>query len=212
LLDFFKTVDHIDVQEVLMARASVRDMIFEAGQAEFHEHGYTATGIAAITARAAAHKGSFYNHFSSKEELAVETLRAYGAAQRLDLLENRELGALDRLRTHFAFIAGTIGGAPVINGCMVANFAAESSDETPLIRAQIADVYRIWSELIADNLAEAAETAGVAGFDAPGVAWTLLDAYEGAAVRARATRSAAPLENFLQTTLPLMLAPVSGAA
>jgi TetR/AcrR family transcriptional regulator, transcriptional repressor for nem operon len=194
-----------------MARASLRDEIFEAGQAEFHERGYTATGIAGITTRAAAPKGSFYNHFSSKEDLAVEALGAYAARQHLEVLEDPELSPPDRLQAHFEFMAGAIGGAPVINGCMIANFAAESSDETPLIREQIADIYATWSALIARNLQEAADTAGSEGADAEGLAWTLLDSYEGAALRARATRSAAPLRNFLQTTLPLALSAVSGS-
>ena len=191
-----------------MPQVSVRDQIFEAGQAEFHEHGYSATGIAAITARAAAHKGSFYNHFSSKEELAVEALRAYSAKQHLDILQDPSLSPVDRLRAHFEAIAAGIAGAPVINGCMVANFAAESSDETPLIRQQIAGIYEAWSSLIAQNIAEAARSARSARakrIDAPALAWTLLDAYEGAAVRARATGSSTSLQNFLAVTLPLVL-------
>jgi len=194
-----------------MARASLRDVIFEAGQAEFHERGYTATGIAGITARAAAPKGSFYNHFSSKEELAVEALGAYAASQRLDMLEDPGRSPADRLRAHFEFMADAIGGAPVINGCMIANFAAESSDETPLIRGQVAGIYSQWSGLIARNLQQAADMAGTGGVDADGLAWALLDGYEGAALRARATGSAAPLRNFLQTTLPLALSAVSGS-
>jgi TetR/AcrR family transcriptional repressor of nem operon len=194
-----------------MARASLRDVIFEAGQAEFRERGYTATGIAGITARAAAPKGSFYNHFSSKEELAVEALGAYAASQRLDMLEDPGRSPADRLRAHFEFMADAIGGAPVINGCMIANFAAESSDETPLIRGQVVGIYSQWSGLIARNLQQAADMSGTGGVDADGLAWALLDGYEGAALRARATRSAAPLRNFLQTTLPLALSAVSGS-
>jgi TetR/AcrR family transcriptional repressor of nem operon len=185
-------------------------MIFEAGQAEFHEHGYTATGIAAITARASVHKGSFYNHFSSKEELAAEALRAYGASQRLEMLEDPKLTAVDRVRTHFEFLAEAMSGTPVILGCMVANFAAESSDETPLIREQIVGIYRYWSTRIAKNLDEAAHSAGIKGIDSQALAWTLLDGYEGAALRARSTRSGVPLQNFVDTTLPLVLAAVSG--
>jgi TetR/AcrR family transcriptional repressor of nem operon len=186
-------------------------MIFEAGRAEFHEHGYTATGIAAITARAKAHKGSFYNHFASKEELAVEALGAYAASQRLDMLTDPKLTPAGRLRAHFTFLADAIGGAPVINGCMVANFAAESSDETPLIREQIAAIYGQWSMLITANVQEAADSAGVMDIDPQASAWALLDAYEGAALRARATASAKPLQNFLQTTLPFVLATVASS-
>jgi TetR/AcrR family transcriptional repressor of nem operon len=195
---------------MVMARASLKDVIKEAGQAEFHEHGYSATGIAAITSRAEAPKGSFYNHFASKEELAVEAVREYALSQRMDLLQDASLPPLDRIRAHFEAIAATLQACPVIYGCMVANFAAELSAETPLLRNQVADIYQLWSQFIVADLQEAASAAGRADFDAEGTAWTLLDSYEGAAVRARATGSGAPLENFLRTTMPLMLSAVTG--
>lgn len=53
--------------------------------------------------------------------------------------------------------------------------------------------------------------AGTGGIDAEELAWALLDGYEGAAPRARGARSAAPLRNFLQATLPLALSAVSGS-
>ena len=136
-------------------------------------------------------------------------LGAYAASQRLDMLTDPKLTPAGRLRAHFTFLADAIGGAPVINGCMVANFAAESSDETPLIREQIATIYGQWSTLIAANLQEAADSTGVKGIDSQASAWALLDAYEGAALRARATASPRPLQNFLQTTLPLVLSAVA---
>ena len=194
-----------------MPQVSVRDMIFEAGQAEFHERGYTATGIAAITARAAAHKGSFYNHFASKEDLAVEALRAYAARQHLDILQDADLEPIERVRTHFEVLARTMANSPVINGCMLANFAAESSDETPLLREQIAGIYGAWSALIAENIQSAARATGLAGVDGAALAWTLLDGFQGAALRARATRSGASLENFLEATLPLVLSTVTSS-
>src|ERR1700759_5503685 len=76
-----------------------------AGQAEFHERGYSVTGIAAIAARAEAFKGSFYNHFASKEELAVEVLGLYAQSQRLEMLQDESRAPLERIRTHFEHIA-----------------------------------------------------------------------------------------------------------
>ncbi|HEX4829901.1 MAG TPA: TetR family transcriptional regulator C-terminal domain-containing protein [Trebonia sp.] len=72
-------------------------------------------------------------------------------------------------------------------------------------------MYRQWSGLIARNLRQAADMAGTGGIDAEELAWALLDGYEGAAPRARGARSAAPLRNFLQATLPLALSAVSGS-
>jgi TetR/AcrR family transcriptional regulator, transcriptional repressor for nem operon len=209
-LDRLKAVGHIERTEVVMPRASLKDAIVEAGEVEFHERGFSATGIAAITARACAPKGSFYNHFVSKEDLAVEVLHRYTATQRNEILSDPALSPLDRIRTHFEFVAGKLGSDEAMRGCMVANFAAELSADTPLIREQINGIYHGWASGVAANLEEAAG-AQATEFDASGIAWTLVDAYEGATIRSRASGSPAPLKNFIRTTLPLVLASIPTA-
>jgi TetR/AcrR family transcriptional regulator, transcriptional repressor for nem operon len=187
-------------------RPSMKSAIVEAGRDEFHGLGYTATGVAAITSRARVPKGSFYNHFDSKEDLALEVLRLYVMEQRLDILTSAELAPLDRVREHFSLVARQLGQSEPINGCMFANFAAEISDETPRLRASVVEGYAYWARLLADNLREAAGPGSE--FDAGGLASALIDAYEGAAVRARASNSREPVEVFLTRTLPLLLAAV----
>ncbi|WP_406424298.1 TetR/AcrR family transcriptional regulator [Streptomyces sp. NBC_00873] len=54
-----------------MARASLRENLITAAVEQFHIHGYAAAGVKDITDAAGAPKGSFYNHFESKEALAV---------------------------------------------------------------------------------------------------------------------------------------------
>jgi TetR/AcrR family transcriptional repressor of nem operon len=204
-----------------VARPSMKSAIVDAGRAEFGNLGYTATGVAAIAARAGAPKGSFYNHFDSKEDLALEVLRLYVTEQRFDLLSSAGVAPLDRVREHFGFIAGQLGQSDPVNGCLLANFAAEISDETPRLRGHLTEGYAFWAGLLAANLREAASPAGeldghesgahesgVAELDATQLAWALIDAYEGAAVRARATNSREPVEAFLTRTLPLLLAAV----
>lgn len=52
-----------------MPRPSVRAQIVDAAYEQFHRHGYNAAGVKLITDSAGVPKGSFYNHFESKEEL-----------------------------------------------------------------------------------------------------------------------------------------------
>ena len=49
----------------------------DAGYLLFNRHGYNATGIQQITDQAGVPKGSFYNHFGSKEAFAAQILRHY---------------------------------------------------------------------------------------------------------------------------------------
>ena len=189
-----------------MPQPSMRKALVEAARVEFHQHGYAATGIAAITSRAEAHKGSFYNHFASKEELAAEVVRLYAAAQPLHILEDATLEPLDRIRSHFDYVVRAAIDSQTYLGCLLANFSAEVPASTPLIRAELAAGMARWAELVAANLERAARDMGVSGIDFRSLAWTLVDGFEGATLRSRASASSAPLENFLRSTLPLVLA------
>lgn len=52
-----------------------REAIVQAAIAEFRAHGFDATSVDAIAARAEVSKRTLYNHFPSKDELFAEILR-----------------------------------------------------------------------------------------------------------------------------------------
>ncbi len=55
-----------------MARGDLtREKILKAAVALFHEFGYNGTSVQDIVREADVPKGSFYNYFKSKEELAI---------------------------------------------------------------------------------------------------------------------------------------------
>ena len=69
---------------------STRDNLIRAGARVFHEAGYAATGIQEIVNAAEVPKGSFYNHFQSKEAFGKEVVDFYfdgGLVELLALLE-----------------------------------------------------------------------------------------------------------------------------
>jgi AcrR family transcriptional regulator len=55
-----------------------RAKLVNSAQAVFEELGYAETSIAALTAAAGISHGSFYNYFSSKEQLFREVAQAHG--------------------------------------------------------------------------------------------------------------------------------------
>src|SRR5260221_74488 len=96
-----------------MARHSLREDIVEAALEQFHSHGYNAAGVKDITDRAGVPKGSFYNHFDSKEALAVVALERYAERRRLEDLADRSVAPLARLPGHFELLrAEAAGGDP----------------------------------------------------------------------------------------------------
>jgi TetR/AcrR family transcriptional repressor of nem operon len=88
----------------MMPRDSARERLVNAALDEFHRHGFNGCGVKDITQAAGVPKGSFYNHFESKEALALETLNRYGQSRRLEMLADSTQEPLARLRAHFEFL------------------------------------------------------------------------------------------------------------
>jgi len=71
-----------------MARANIRERLLDAGLETLHRRGFNGCGVQEITDNAGVPKGSFYNHFESKEALGAAVIERYweqraGAALRL---------------------------------------------------------------------------------------------------------------------------------
>jgi TetR/AcrR family transcriptional repressor of nem operon len=189
-----------------MARVSKREEIAEAALDQFRTHGFNATGISDITAAAGAPKGSFYNHFSSKEESALEALRRYGAGLRFDLLTTPGRPPLERLRAHFEFLGrDTIDGG-FARGCLVGNLSAEVADHSEEIRAAVQSGFDRWASHIRQVLVEAQQAGDLDGaLDTAAAARFLLSAWEGTLLAARADKSTAPFDAFFHMVFEVVL-------
>jgi TetR/AcrR family transcriptional regulator, transcriptional repressor for nem operon len=189
-----------------MARQSKREEIARAALREFHERGFNATGISDITVAAGAPKGSFYNHFASKEECALEALTRYADGLRFDLLTTSGRPALERLRGHFEFLGQDTIGSGFAKGCLVGNFSAEVADHSTELRSAIERGLGQWALLIGQVLAEAQAAGEISGsLDAGATAVFILSAWEGTLLTARAQKSAAPFEAFFTTVFDVIL-------
>jgi TetR/AcrR family transcriptional repressor of nem operon len=189
-----------------MARASKREQIAQAALQQFHSRGFHATGINDITAAAGAPKGSFYNHFSSKEESALEALSRYGAGLQFDILTTPGEPALDRLRAHFEFLGRQTVDSGYSRGCLVGNFGAEVADHSETIRSAVRQSFDDWAALIGRVLTEAQEAGDVdAGLDVGEAARFVLSAWEGTLIVARADKSSAPFDGFFHMVFGVVL-------
>jgi TetR/AcrR family transcriptional repressor of nem operon len=189
-----------------MGRPSKREEIAQAAFRQFHARGFNATGISDITQAAGVPKGSFYNHFSSKEESALEALSRYAATLRFDLLDEPGVSPLERLRAHFEFLSRDTVENGFVRGCLVGNFGAEIADHNDEIRAALNTAFDRWAGRIQQVLTEAQEAGELSGdVDAEATALFLLSAWEGTLIAARAGKSAAPVDAFFRTVFDVIL-------
>ncbi|MCW2886584.1 MAG: TetR/AcrR family transcriptional regulator, transcriptional repressor for nem operon [Streptosporangiaceae bacterium] len=189
-----------------MARQSMREEIVEAALEQFHTHGFNAAGVKDITDAAGVPKGSFYNHFDSKEALAVVALQRYGAGRRLQDLADDGVEPLARLRAHFEFLRDEIVHREFTAGCLIGNFGTEIIDHSEVLRAAVRQSLQHWAALVAAALTEAQQARTVrAGLDPDTTARFILNAWEGTLIGARADRSADDFDAFFDIVFGTLL-------
>ncbi|ETK30562.1 TetR/AcrR family transcriptional regulator [Microbispora sp. ATCC PTA-5024] len=190
-----------------MARVGMRKEIVEAAFEQFHARGYNAAGVKDITDAAGVPKGSFYNHFPSKEALAVVALDRYGETVRMRDLTDRSVEPLARLRAHFEFLRDETVRHGFARGCMLGNFSAEIADHSETLRTAVREGFAQWSALITGVLDEARRAGDLRpGLDPEATAVFVLSAWEGTLVRARAERSGEAFDAFFSLVFGTLLA------
>ena len=183
-----------------MGRPSAREGIVQAGLKCLVEKGFNAVGVQDITDTAGVPKGSFYNHFESKEALGVEIVERYGANQtRREILTDPSVPPLQRLRRHFDRISALFAESHFKRNCILGGFSAELANQSETIRESLRKLYGQWTKDIEATIAEAQIKGEIANeTKASDLAAFLLDSYEGALLRARVERSRKPFDRFMK--------------
>jgi len=190
-----------------MARPNVRERIIEAGLKCLLERGFNAVGVQEITSSAGVPKGSFYNHFESKEALGAEVIERYGTGvRRREVLGEKSVAPLLRLRRYFEALNATFVGSKFQRGCLLGNFSAELSNQSELIRGGLRGMYARWTKDLEAVIKDAQDEGTISNkTSAADLAGFLLDAYEGALLRARVERSSAPFDRFMHLAFTQIL-------
>lgn len=182
----------------------------DAGYLLFNRMGYHATGVQQITEQAGVPKGSFYNHFASKEAFAAQIIQRYAdwVDEAWDLcLSDAPQDALAAIDHVFArFISHHERTA--CQGCLVGNFAAEVAESSELCRQVLHASLTAWRQRLADLL-EQAQAQGSVRSDVPAdtLAVFFWDAWEGALLRMKIERHTGPLVDTTQLLLGTLLKP-----
>jgi TetR/AcrR family transcriptional repressor of nem operon len=94
-----------------MAGSDARAKRIQTAFQLFHKAGYNGSSIQDIVNAAGLPKGTFYNHFKSKELLALEILKQYSDLIHSTLSADSKVSPLKRLREHLECITGAYRSA-----------------------------------------------------------------------------------------------------
>ncbi len=127
-----------------------KERILHQAAGLFNTRGYAGASISDIMQVTGLKKGGIYNHFQSKDDLAVQ---AFDYA--VDLIKQRYRGALknkrhavERLQGIISVFRASIENPAVEGGCPLLNTAVESDDAHPILRKRAQTVMDSWRDMV----------------------------------------------------------------
>src|SRR6266571_7507237 len=198
------------------AKATTKAALVDAGTQLILEQGYHHTGIQDVLQAAGVPKGSFYYYFPSKEAFAREVIAQFASAYLARLeqyLGDTTARPLTRLRRHQEDLLARFERRGCRGGCLIGNLSQELADQHPRLRAQLDAVLTSWRARYAQLFREAQAVGELrADRDPEALADFYLDSFEGALLRAKVSKSPAPLRLFLTCMFDSVLqGPTAGA-
>lgn len=115
-----------------------REKILQQAASLFNEKGYSGASLSDILRVTGLQKGGIYNHFESKEQLAVEAFD-YAISQVSHRFTQALIGrknAIDRLLAIVSVFNNYQAAPPISGGCPIMNTAIESDNANPVLRVR----------------------------------------------------------------------------
>ena len=165
-----------------------RQRIVELAAPVFNRQGYVGASMRDLIDATGIEKGGIYNHFGSKEQLALEAYD-FAMSRVTDGLARSQDGAtdaVDRLVRMIRAFAVTARRPAIEGGCPIMNTAIEADDTHPELRDRARESMTLWHRLIGrivkDGIADGTLTPGI---DPYALAALLTASLEGGLMLAR---------------------------
>ena len=135
--------------KVSKAKKTKFHIIQQAAQI-FNQKGYAGSSIADIMQATGLKKGGIYNHFKSKDDIAIQAFD-YAVSlvqQQAWKVVKQKTNAISRLKALMQIHLDYIDNPPLPGGCPIMNTAIESDDAYPLLRDRAQQAMNSWHSLI----------------------------------------------------------------
>jgi TetR/AcrR family transcriptional regulator, transcriptional repressor for nem operon len=116
----------------------------------FNQQGYAGSSISDIMRVTGLQKGGIYNHFQSKDELALQAFDfaiACVSKHYISALRSKH-HAVERLQAIIGVFSSFVDNPPIQGGCPLLNTAVESDDAHPALRDRTQQAMNSWLRLI----------------------------------------------------------------
>jgi len=181
---------------------ATREKLLKAAVDLFHEFGYNGTSVQDIVSAARVPKGSFYNHFKSKEELAIAASDVFFPfALEFLQLENTS-SPVTRLSKYLRRTLKEMQWYGYVRGCLVGNFASEITNATPALKKRVSELLDEATRRIAVVVSQAQESGEMdPAVQTMDLSRFILNSLYGAIFRSKTDRTERPMRLLQQFAL-----------
>jgi AcrR family transcriptional regulator len=168
-----------------------REMILEKAAILFSRQGYFGSSISDLMEETGLKKGGIFNHFESKEQLALEAFD-YSVDliwQRIKQEFENKPNRADRLLAVVSVFRWLAETPPLPGGCPILNTAIEADDAHPALRERARLAMDAWRDLICRNVRKGIERGEIRSEVEPEfLATILISTLEGAVMMSKLYR------------------------
>lgn len=184
----------------LKENPTTKEKLLDTAQCLMLAKGYTATSVEEICKAASLTKGSFFHYFASKEDLGKAVLERYvntvfRAIQGAPFMKKRD--PLQRLYGYVDFMVELSKDPARRSGCLLGNFSQVLTDTHPDIRTQCEAHFRLWSDMLKQELEAAKSAYQVKELDTGSLADHFIALLEGSLMLAKTRRNPNVVANNL---------------
>jgi len=182
-------------------KQDTKSALLQAGIDIMLQKGYSNTGLQEVLASLGMPKGSFYHYFQSKEEFALEIIRQVDAeysATILRMLRNPQETPLQRLKSYCLWGEKEFLSQDCRKGCLIGNLSQEMSDQSEVLRKELASVMEKRVNLFARCIEEGQESGEITKSHTPKqLAETLINTWGGTIMHAKTVKTKDPIDSFM---------------
>ena len=172
--------------ETALSAPNAREKLSASAAVLFQQFGYARVSIRDITSSVDIPKGTFYNHFRSKEDLASAILSQHFNALLETLAQGGGETAGARLRRHFESIAPSTQEARSSPLQFISTLAAEGPALPSALALQIAEGIRLWNSKVAAVISLAQAEGQIDAEENPDLLAALfINCWQGAMIRSK---------------------------
>jgi TetR/AcrR family transcriptional regulator, transcriptional repressor for nem operon len=165
-----------------------REKILREAAALFNQYGYSGSSMSDIMRVTGLQKGGIYNHFKSKDELALQAFDFAVEGMRkqyLTVLKGKH-NSVDRLKAVISIFSHLAENPPIPGGCPLLNTAVESDDTHPALRQRVQIAMDGWRALICKIINKGIAKGEVReNVEANAVATIMISTLEGAVMMSK---------------------------